>query len=143
MNSHYWELKNRVRAGFSYKSNAAVDAAPNFASRLMTNFRLSHVEFAPPPLDAGIFRSLGGGDSYELELGSPCRRAETVAFPCAKVLHSLDFTKWASSKIPRPAVSGVVAFSSFAGCRRTRANPSLPSPAKDEQGTPTGPRPTR
>jgi hypothetical protein len=44
----YGELKKGSQQSFSYKGNAAVDGAPNFASRWMTKFRSSHAEFAPP-----------------------------------------------------------------------------------------------
>jgi hypothetical protein len=56
-------------------------------------------------LGRGNFSITGRRDFYELGLGSPRRRAETVSFGCAKVMHSLDVPKWASSKIPQPAIA--------------------------------------
>ncbi len=66
------------------------------------------MEFATPPLDAGVFRSPSGGDYYESGRGPPRGRAETVCIFCNKVLHPVEAAKWVSSKIPQTTVCRLI-----------------------------------
>ena len=87
-----------------YKANAAVDGAPKFALRLLSNFR---------SCPRGICNTAAGCRASfdrpvrgfcEPVLGLPRGRAATVCIFCAKLLHSPETAKWVSSKIPQTAL---------------------------------------
>ena len=83
------ELEYMLRAEFPIRANAAVHGAPNFASRLVSNFRSCPRGICNTAVGRGSLLMAEHGDSHESVRGSPRGRAATVCIFCTKVLQSL------------------------------------------------------